>query len=73
VYIVVIGWMYVILMVSVFQSTVFRGVATFIFAGLLPLALILYLFGTPQRRRQKQAQEDEVKPPDDDLPPSNPN
>jgi membrane protein implicated in regulation of membrane protease activity len=62
-YIVVIAWMYVILMVSLFQSSLFRGIVTFIGAGLLPLALILYIFGTPQRRRQQQQK---------DLPPSDP-
>ncbi len=56
-YIVVIAWMYVILMVSLFQSSFFRGLVTFVGAGLLPLALVLYLFGTPQRRRQQQAKE----------------
>jgi membrane protein implicated in regulation of membrane protease activity len=59
-YIVVIAWMYVILMVSLFQSSLFRGLVTFVGAGVLPLALILYIFGTPQRRRQQQSQEPTV-------------
>ena len=54
-YIVAIAWIYVVLMVSVMQSTVFRGIMTFIFTGLLPLALVLFLVGTPQRRRNKLA------------------
>jgi len=54
VYIVAIAWLYVLMLVSVMQPTVFRGIVTFVGAGLLPLALLLYLVGTPQRRRQRQ-------------------
>ncbi len=53
-YIVAIAWLYVLMLVSVMQPTVFRGIVTFVGAGLLPLALLLYLVGTPQRRRQRQ-------------------
>jgi hypothetical protein len=53
-YIVAIAWMYVVMMVSFLQPTVFRGLVTFFGAGLLPLALLLFLVGTPQRRRNKQ-------------------
>lgn len=52
-YIVAIAWIYVVLLVSVTQPTVFRAVVTFAAAGLLPLALLLYLLGTPQRRRNR--------------------
>ena len=52
-YIVAIAWLYVLMLVSVMQPTVFRGIVTFVGAGLLPLALLLYLVGTPQRRRQR--------------------
>ena len=55
-YIVAIAWIYVVLMVSVLQESVFRGIATFIFAGVLPLALLLFLVGTPQRRRNQKEQ-----------------
>lgn len=54
-YIVAIAWIYVVLMVSVMQTTFFRGVMTFIFTGILPLALLLFLIGTPQRRRNNLA------------------
>jgi len=61
VYVVAIAWLYVALMVSITQPTVFRGVVTFIGAGLFPLALLLYLLGTPQRRRnQRRAREAEA-------------
>lgn len=65
-YIVAIAWMYVVMMVSFLQPTLFRGLVTFFGAGLLPLALLLFLVGTPQRRRNKQhlvEQENEASDP----------
>ena len=52
-YIVAIAWIYVTLLVSIMQPTAFRGIVTFLGAGVLPLALLLYLVGTPQRRRNR--------------------
>ena len=64
-YIVAIAWIYVIALVSLTQPSVFRGIVTFLFAGLLPLALLLYLVGTPQRRRnQARSETDESVDPD---------
>lgn len=63
-YIVAIAWIYVVLMVSITQPTALKGVLTFIGTGLLPLALFLWLVGTPQRRRrQAQAAAPEAAPP----------
>jgi hypothetical protein len=53
VYIVAIAWLYVVLLVSFLQSSIFRGVTTFLLAGLLPLAVVLYLAGGPQRGRNR--------------------
>jgi hypothetical protein len=58
-YIIAIAWVYTVLMVSAAQPTLFRGIVTFVGAGLMPLALFLYLFGTPQRRRNQAARERE--------------
>jgi hypothetical protein len=52
-YIVAIAWVYVTLLVSITQPTVFRGIVTFAGVGLLPLLLLLYLLGAPQRRRNR--------------------
>jgi len=57
VYIVALAWIYVVLMVSIMQPTVLKGVVTFLGTGLLPLALFLYLMGTPQRRRNQKRAE----------------
>lgn len=54
-YIVAIAWLYVLLLISIMQPTVFRGIVTFIAAGLVPLGLLLYVMGSPRRRRDLAA------------------
>ncbi len=61
-YLVAIAWIYVALMMAVAEATntngtVLGGVVTFIFYGLLPTALVMYLMGTPMRRRAAKARE----------------
>lgn len=65
-YIVAIAWLYVVLMVSIMQPTLFRGLVTFMGTGLAPLALLLWLVGTPRRRleRERAQREQESKPVD---------
>ena len=55
-YLVAIGWMYVVLMMSMAEALAPNGsllgaLITFLFYGALPLALVLYLLGTPARRK----------------------
>lgn len=52
-YLIAIGWIYVILMVAVVHPNPVGGVLLFLFGGLGPLALFLWIFGTPARRRVK--------------------
>lgn len=52
-YIVAIAWLYVVLMMAVTEPSVAGGVMTFLFYGLAPLALFLWLVGTPERRRRR--------------------
>ena len=64
-YIVPIAWIYVALMMSVAEATnsngtVLGAVMTFILYGLLPVGLVVYIMGTPGRKRllrARQAQE----------------
>ena len=61
-YIVPIAWLYVALMMSVAEATnsngtVLGAVITFVLYGLLPVALVLYLMGTPARKRRIRALE----------------
>ena len=52
-YIVAIAWIYVVLMMSITEDSVVAGIMTFLLYGVLPLAIILYLMGTPQRKRNR--------------------
>lgn len=56
-YIVALAWLYVVLMVSIAQPSVLRGVLTFIGTGVFPLAIFLYVMGSPQRRRDQAKAE----------------
>ena len=54
-YIVAIAWLYVTLMMAATEPSVIAGILTFLFYGLLPCALFIWLFSTPQRRRNREA------------------
>jgi len=69
-YIVAIAWLYVTLLMALTESSVVAGVATFLFYGLLPLALLLWLLGTPERRRRQRAALRPAPPPALDPAPS---
>ncbi len=56
-YIVAIAWIYVVLMMSITEASVVAGVMTFLLYGVLPLTIILYLMGAPQRKRDRQRAE----------------
>ena len=56
-YIIPIAWLYVAVMMSMAEATSTNGtvlgaVITFILYGLLPVGLVLYIMGTPARKRQ---------------------
>lgn len=62
VYLVVIGWFYVVLMMAVAEAsnttgTVLGAIVTFFLYGLMPIALVVYLMRTPQRRKEIKARE----------------
>ena len=57
IYIIAIGWAYVVLMMAATEKSIVAGVLTFIFYGLLPLALVLYITGRQMRRSRMAAKE----------------
>lgn len=63
-YIVAIAWGYVVLMMSITETSFVAGLLTFLFYGAAPLALFLWLVGTPQRRRSRKAAEQRLGQPD---------
>jgi mannose/fructose/N-acetylgalactosamine-specific phosphotransferase system component IID len=61
-YLVAIAWMYVALMMAIAEATHANGsllgaIITFLLYGVGPLALVMYLMGTPHRRRARQLKE----------------
>lgn len=56
-YIVAIAWIYVVLMMSITEDSVIAGIMTFVLYGVFPLSIILYLMGTPQRKRDRAKNE----------------
>ena len=56
-YIVAIAWLYVVLMMSLTEQSWIAGIGTFVFYGVAPLSLFLWIVGTPARRRRRKAQE----------------
>ncbi|MDO8321294.1 hypothetical protein [Rhodoferax sp.] len=61
-YIVAIAWLYVAILMAVAEAThssgtLLGGIITFVLYGVLPLALMLYVMGTPARRRAIKARE----------------
>ena len=52
-YIIAIGWLWVAFMMAITETGLVAGLATFLFYGLLPCWLVLFLLGTPARRRRQ--------------------
>ncbi|WP_422849539.1 hypothetical protein ACOYR4_11000 [Acidovorax sp. M14] len=61
-YLIVIAWTYVTLMMAVAeatspQGTVLGAIITFALYGLLPMGILVYILGTPSRKRKIKARE----------------
>lgn len=56
-HIVAIGWMYVVIMMSITEASIVAGIMTFLFYGVVPVAIILYLSGAKQRGRRREMEE----------------
>jgi len=56
-YVIAIGWLYVTVLMAATEENLTAGALTFALYGAGPLALLLWLFGTPQRRRNRLARE----------------
>jgi predicted membrane channel-forming protein YqfA (hemolysin III family) len=68
-YLVALGWMYVVLMVAVAeavspQGTLLGAFFTVIGWGVLPLAVVLYILATPSRRAARLRAESAAVDPD---------
>ncbi|MDD2179102.1 hypothetical protein OIN59_16820 [Acidovorax sp. D2M1] len=61
-YLIVIAWTYVTLMMAVAeatspQGTVLGAIITFVLYGLLPMGILVYILGTPSRKRKIKERE----------------
>jgi hypothetical protein len=61
-YLIAIAWMYVVVMMSVAEATAPNGtvlgaIITFVLYGVLPCTILMYLMGTPMRRKAIRAKE----------------
>lgn len=56
-YIVAIAWIYVVLMMAITEHSIIAGIMTFILYCVFPLAIVLYLMRTPQRKRERQEKQ----------------
>lgn len=68
-YLVAIAWLYVVVMMAAAEATspqgsVLGAIITLVFYGLLPLAVLMYIMGTPMRRRARlraeQSEQDDA-------------
>ena len=68
-YIIAIGWLFVTVLMAAAEAmstSIVAGILTLVFYGLLPVGLILYLLGTPERRRRQKRAELKQQTPSDD-------
>lgn len=56
-YIVAIGWLYVTLLVAVNEPSIGSAVISFLFYGLLPCSLLMWLGGSKARRQRRAHRE----------------
>jgi hypothetical protein len=62
-YLIVIAWLYVTLLMGLAeafstQGTVLGAIITFLLYGVLPMSLVVYLMGTPLRRKARKQTEE---------------
>ncbi|HEX5684164.1 MAG TPA: hypothetical protein VFY73_09020 [Ideonella sp.] len=72
-HIVALGWMFVVVLMSLAeatspQGTVLGAVFTLALYGLLPLAIVLYVMNTPHRKRARRRAEMEAAAPAESPP-----
>ncbi len=60
-YILLVGWLYVVMMMALAEATNANGsllgaIVTFVCYGLMPVGLAAYFMGRPARRRKREQQ-----------------
>lgn len=65
-YLIVIGWLYVAVLMAVAEATsttgsVLGAIITFFLYGLLPVSIMVYLMGSPLRKKARLAAEQQER------------
>jgi len=53
-HIAAVGWIYVVLMMSIVEESFVASIMTFLLYGVLPVTIIIYIGGTGKRRRRRE-------------------
>lgn len=56
-YIIAIGWLYVTVLVAANEPSIVAGIISFLFYGLVPCSLLLWISASKVRRQRKAYQE----------------
>ncbi len=57
VYLVVIGWLYVVVMMAAVSDSILTALARLLFLGILPVVVLLWMGGLRRRRPRPAAEE----------------
>lgn len=68
-YLIAIAWLYVTVLMAATEPNLTSGILTFSLYGLFPMALLLWLLGTPERRRRRRAREAAAARDEESAPP----
>ncbi|MBI5900831.1 MAG: hypothetical protein HZB40_16605 [Rhodocyclales bacterium] len=68
-YVIAIAWLYVTVLMAATEPNLTSGILTFSLYGLFPVALLLWLLGTPERGRRRRAREAAATQADGSAPP----
>jgi hypothetical protein len=56
-YIIAIGWLYVTVLIAANEPSIIAGIISFLFYGLVPCSLLLWISASKVRRQRKAYQE----------------
>ena len=56
-YIIAIGWLYVTVLIAANEPSIVAGIISFLFYGLVPCSLLLWISASKGRRQRKAYQE----------------
>lgn len=67
-HVLVIGWLYVVVMISVVSESLLKGIVRFVFLGVIPVGLWMWFTIQKRRRQLEAAQTEATQAADEDAP-----